>query len=140
MKVSGLAFVPPGVTTYVRHSAIVMQNGQQVVCEYFLNVVRFELGSSGHMPGNLLYLHRQRIIGVIGAKEISLGMFQRSMFKVPARQRVPMVKGPEVALVSAVVLETDISRRNHTVESAPQPALEKGSSVRNQQHQGKKIG
>src|SRR5262249_3775397 len=46
-----------------------MQNGQQVICEYFLKVFRFELGSSGHVPGNLLYLHGQWIIGVIGAKE-----------------------------------------------------------------------
>src|SRR5262245_19359376 len=46
----------------------------------------------------------------------------------------------KIVLISAVILETDIPRRNHAVESAPQPALEKGSGVRNQQDQGKKIG
>ena len=37
-------------------------------------------------------------------------------------------------------MESDIPRCNHAVESAPQPALENGSGVRNQQDQGKKVG
>src|SRR5215813_14937693 len=63
-----------------------------------------------------------------------------SMFKVPSLQQVRMGPGQEVASVSAIVLETDVSSCNHAVESAPQPALEKSSGVRNQQYQGKKIG
>src|SRR5215813_11381716 len=69
----------------------------------------------------------------------SFGMSQSSMCKVPSLQRVPMGRGQEVALVSAIVLETDVSSCNHAVESAPQPALEKSSGVRNQQYQSKKI-
>src|SRR5215475_13676477 len=90
MKVSGLAFVPPGVTTYVRHSAIVMQNGQQVVCEYFLKVFRFELGSSGHVLRDLFYLHGQWVIGVIGAKENFAGADAAKSFQ---KQRHPADHG-----------------------------------------------
>src|SRR4030095_4567779 len=49
-------------------------------------------------------------------------------------------KSSEIVLASSVVLKADIPRRNHAVESAPQPALKDGSGVRDQQDQGKKIG
>ena len=51
-----------------------------------------------------------------------------------------MSPGLKIVLVSAVVVEADIPGRNLAVKSAPQPTLENGSGVRNQQDQGKKVG